>query len=70
MEPTMEKTQKELQNPLQVKNQRTICLICDQKFENVQQCNLHIKTVHFLKKLKTEFPLSTKQSFHLFRSML
>ena len=56
MEPTMEKTQKELQNPLQVKNQGTICLICDQKFENVQQCNLHIKTVHFLK--------NSKQNFH------
>ena len=30
-----------------------------------------IKTLEsFSKKLKTEFPLSTKQSFHLFRSML
>ena len=36
-------------------DQNTTCLICDQKFENVQQCNLHIKTVHFLKNPKQNF---------------
>ena len=45
-----------LTNSSQVKDQNTTCLICDQKFENVQQCNLHIKTVHFLK--------NSKQNFH------
>ena len=44
-----------LTNSSQVKDQNTTCLICDQKFENVQQCILHIETVHFLKNPKQNF---------------
>ena len=44
-----------LTNSSQVNDQNTTCLICDQKFENVQQCILHIKTVHFLKNPKQNF---------------
>ena len=48
MEPTMEKTQRELQNPLPGENQPTICLICDQTFENKRHCLEHIQILHGL----------------------
>ena len=48
MEPTMEKTQRELQNPLPGENQPTICLICDQTFESKRHCLEHIQILHGL----------------------
>ena len=51
MEPTMEKTQRELQNPLPGENQPTICLICDQTLESRKHCLEHIQILHGLQNM-------------------
>ena len=40
----------ETPNPSMSDNQDTICLICNQNFEKFKLCNVHIKTLHFLRK--------------------